>query len=337
MTENHQYNTPKKGATDWHIPLNENFKLLDNDVEVRDVEANLSEYTPTEGAKFLALDTGVMFVGTGSEWTHFGDIRRVDGNVAVQAEAPSVPEENDLWVDISTPALRYYDGSSWVSVTGSDSSDTSTSDGTGTVEDGERDLTQYDGDVSYYSITSNALSGNGSILAKGVEHEGYRTIVSTSGLTRYPSQADTFQVDVSVDTKNTYGSILFGVQSDLSPWPSYRLRLDTGASPGIEFERVPIDGPVESHNLTGDYNLWDNNYHDNADYEPTVGEKYTVRVDWQTDGTLAVTITDSTGGVLLDATASDSNYTGGGIGFMSSSSWSGQDNNEVRFDNFKIV
>ncbi|MFC4447811.1 hypothetical protein [Halorussus aquaticus] len=68
MTENHGYNTPEEGATDWHVPLNENFERIDGDVEIRDTEENLSEYTPKAGTKFLATDTENEYLGDGSEW-----------------------------------------------------------------------------------------------------------------------------------------------------------------------------------------------------------------------------------------------------------------------------
>ncbi|WP_276253291.1 polysaccharide lyase [Halomontanus rarus] len=68
MTDNHNYNTPDKGSTDWHIPLNDNFKRLDTGVEIRDEEANIENYSPKSGAKFLAVDTGVRYIGDGSSW-----------------------------------------------------------------------------------------------------------------------------------------------------------------------------------------------------------------------------------------------------------------------------
>jgi hypothetical protein len=68
VTENHGYNTPREGATDWHIPLNENFEQIDRDVEIRDTEAKRSEYAPRAGAKFLATDTENEYLGDGSEW-----------------------------------------------------------------------------------------------------------------------------------------------------------------------------------------------------------------------------------------------------------------------------
>jgi hypothetical protein len=69
MTENHEYQTPSKGANDWHVPINENFAALDSDVEIRDAAQNRSQYEPKEGAKFLATDSGERFIGDGSQWT----------------------------------------------------------------------------------------------------------------------------------------------------------------------------------------------------------------------------------------------------------------------------
>lgn len=68
MTENHNYNTPRKGAADWHAPLNDNFERLDDDVEVRDREANRGDYLAKAGAKFFATDTGATYIGDGTNW-----------------------------------------------------------------------------------------------------------------------------------------------------------------------------------------------------------------------------------------------------------------------------
>ncbi len=68
QTDNHDYATPAAGTEDWHVPLNENFESLDVDVEVRDVAENREDYEPDEGAKFLELDTGIVYVGDGDEW-----------------------------------------------------------------------------------------------------------------------------------------------------------------------------------------------------------------------------------------------------------------------------
>jgi hypothetical protein len=69
-----RYNTPAEGSLDWHVPLNENFDRLATDVEFRDAESNRDQYQPTEGAKFLATDTGAVYTGDGSQWNYLGDI-----------------------------------------------------------------------------------------------------------------------------------------------------------------------------------------------------------------------------------------------------------------------
>ncbi|MFB6105947.1 MAG: hypothetical protein ABEJ70_03145 [Halobacteriaceae archaeon] len=74
MTQNHQYNTPSEGTLNWDVPLNANFAALDTDVELRDVAANRTNYTPKDGAKFLATDTGTVYIGDGSSWNALGSL-----------------------------------------------------------------------------------------------------------------------------------------------------------------------------------------------------------------------------------------------------------------------
>jgi len=334
MTENHGYNTPAEGSTNWDVPLNENFATLDADVEVRDAEANRGNYAPRSEAKFLATDTGAVYIGDGDAWNHLGDVKHLDAGVYVQSGAPSSPATDDLWIDTDDAALAFYDGSSWVTVGGS--TDTSGSSSP-IVEDGEGDLSAYTGDASYYGITSEAISGSGSVVAVDAEKGGYRTIVSTSGLANYPQAGDTFQFQVAVDTKNTYGGVLWGVQSAESPWPCYRLRLDTGASPGIDFEKITT--AIESSNNPEENKLapW---LHDNEDVRPEPGTAYTVTVEWGTDGLMPFTIEETeTGDLLVEEPSpnSDTEYTGGGVGFMSSRSWDGQDQAEARFDGYELI
>jgi len=68
MTDNHDYNTPASGSADWDVPLNTNFQNLDTDVEIRDTDANKSNYTPKDGALYRATDTGGVYLGDGSSW-----------------------------------------------------------------------------------------------------------------------------------------------------------------------------------------------------------------------------------------------------------------------------
>lgn len=69
-TPNHNYEQPNKGTSDWNVPLNDNFGELDTDVEIRDTNANRTQYTAKPGAKFFATDTGDIYLGVGGNWNH---------------------------------------------------------------------------------------------------------------------------------------------------------------------------------------------------------------------------------------------------------------------------
>ena len=94
MTDNHDLNTPAKGATDWHIPLNDNFERLDTDVEVRDRESNRGDYTPKAGAKFFATDTGATFVGDGGTWNRLAATGSDPAFDSVQVSKPPARSED---------------------------------------------------------------------------------------------------------------------------------------------------------------------------------------------------------------------------------------------------
>jgi hypothetical protein len=68
QTPNHGYNVPNEGEKDWHKPLNANFRQYDTDIEIRDTASNRGNYTPKQGAKFFATDTGTVYLGNGSSW-----------------------------------------------------------------------------------------------------------------------------------------------------------------------------------------------------------------------------------------------------------------------------
>ncbi|WP_224447678.1 polysaccharide lyase [Haloprofundus salilacus] len=115
MTKNHGYNTPKKGSADWNVPLNENFKKIDNDVEIRDTESNLDQYEPEAGTKFLATDTGNRYLGDGDEWTLAPlPERGTVGNLTAQnrfrvptrTEDPENAVVGDLWLRTDENSLK---------------------------------------------------------------------------------------------------------------------------------------------------------------------------------------------------------------------------------------
>ncbi|SFG72804.1 hypothetical protein SAMN04488063_2804 [Halopelagius inordinatus] len=106
MTDNHNYSLPEKGATDWHVPLNENFEKIDTDVEIRDVEGNTAEYTPKEGAKFLATDTGRRFLGDGEQWVEATPQPRQDFAVESTTNDPTDGETGRIWYRSDTDTLK---------------------------------------------------------------------------------------------------------------------------------------------------------------------------------------------------------------------------------------
>lgn len=69
VTENHGYNVPEQGSYDdqWHIPLNENFRMLDVDVVLRGLDSQ-KPGAGQEGRIYNAIDTNVVYHDTGTEW-----------------------------------------------------------------------------------------------------------------------------------------------------------------------------------------------------------------------------------------------------------------------------
>jgi len=147
-----RYNTPEKGTVDWHEPLNENFELLDQHVEVRDTESNLGNYAPEAGAKFLATDTGRRFIGDGSQW------RDASLTVPSVASDPTDPTEGQLWYNTEDNTLRASTADGIVDVATADD-ETGDSDDIG--EDDDSSSTYYDGATVYtsdYSSLSDAVA-----------------------------------------------------------------------------------------------------------------------------------------------------------------------------------
>lgn len=97
-TPNHDYNTPEKGTQDWHQPLNNNFSMLDTDMEIRDLGQNLPDYEPKAGAKFFGTDTGSVFVGDGSQWNFVGQLPQQE--IYVQSEEPTNAREGAIWIQV---------------------------------------------------------------------------------------------------------------------------------------------------------------------------------------------------------------------------------------------
>lgn len=65
-TPNHQLNTYEQGDSNWEHSTD--METIEERLVIRDVEANLSNYTPHSGATFIATDSGAVFDGDGASW-----------------------------------------------------------------------------------------------------------------------------------------------------------------------------------------------------------------------------------------------------------------------------
>lgn len=68
-TNNHDYNVPNKGAYDgeWYKPLNENFRMIDEDMPMRGVERSRPGAGDI-GRLYVATDSEVIYHDTGDGW-----------------------------------------------------------------------------------------------------------------------------------------------------------------------------------------------------------------------------------------------------------------------------
>lgn len=106
-TPNHELHRPDRGSKNWHVPINENFGEIDARIEIRDEAGNRTEYSPSNGTKFLATDTGAVYVGDGTQWVQAGTISGSPGGVmAAPGEVQSVIDEFTPGHEWGTQAVR---------------------------------------------------------------------------------------------------------------------------------------------------------------------------------------------------------------------------------------
>jgi len=74
-TEQHEWPTPAEDDRDYVATFNEFFDQLDTAVEIRDTDANKSQYAPQDGGKYIATDTGKIYLGNGNTWNHVSTLR----------------------------------------------------------------------------------------------------------------------------------------------------------------------------------------------------------------------------------------------------------------------
>lgn len=166
MTDNHGFDTPEQGTSDWAAPLNRNFERLDAAVEVRDQESERDTYQPKTGAKFYAVDTGNVYVGNGSEWTQVpvadhdhqqlavGDSLRLP----VKDSDPDSPSAGEVWFrrDAGEIRVQTADGTQTLGGSTTTTSDTSGASYDVTEPFDDSSWVNTFGDVWDYGVDSNS-------------------------------------------------------------------------------------------------------------------------------------------------------------------------------------
>jgi len=170
-------------------------------------------------------------------------------------------------------------------------------------EDGN--IVEYGGSTnSFTTTTNNPIEGNTSLIFNdfGV---GRRSMISTSGLDNIPVAGQAFSVKTRASQyANNQSYLCFGASADMVP-------LDAGDGYYIllEYNTSNLELNVQENGNNTVIDETGINYSD--------GETLTTEVDWGSNGSFSVTVSDS-GGTLATLSGSDSRYSSGGFGFAGS-------------------
>lgn len=179
-----------------------------------------------------------------------------------------------------------------------------------------------DNDKKEYNVTSG---GDGSSIVSSpvfsgsyaLSMNGYfdlfanaTTIQSSSGLENYPSAGDTisyyFRYSSSVfddpDSSTTDPSSFLFADQDSSTEDSQRYEVSLRGY-SLKLRRRNSDGTIT---VLADTSI-----------STSAGVWYFLEINWGSNGSFTVTISDTDGNQIGEVTANDSNYSSGGIGFQS--------------------
>lgn len=163
----------------------------------------------------------------------------------------------------------------------------------------DTDFSEYSNDTDNYS-RDGTRSQDGSYSAyteTGVNSVIANSIISTSGLSNYPSQGDVFHCWLYYDDSNGIPGVLFGVQ-DIDNL--YFVRQSDNGGFSIFKRDAGSNTELAQEGAANENGQW-------LEFE----------VDWQSDGTISFDVKDTNGNSVdagLPVTATDTTYTSGGIG-----------------------
>ncbi len=167
------------------------------------------------------------------------------------------------------------------------------------------DITEYSGQTTLFN-TGTDFNFDGTY---GLDNFG-NTLgrANTGGIYRFDqtvSQGETFRfmqyVDTSAATDETCTK--FAIQGTSVPNDNYAICLELPGTDHISLVRNVVDNEASADAIVSSSTV------------TLATGWYEVEVDWGTDDSFAVTMTDSTNSVVASFSTSDSNYTSGGIGF----------------------
>jgi len=154
----------------------------------------------------------------------------------------------------------------------------------------------YGGDIESYSRQPTVVADGNQAL----EGTSSGIISSTSGLNRYPDRGTKFAYNVRATSDRFSASLIFGTQNETATPAGYSVEINWGNSA----VRIGV--------LDGSGNI---NIISTGSNDYVTDEWYRVEIDWATDGTITVTVFNSTDTQVDSASATDTSYIGGGIGW----------------------
>jgi hypothetical protein len=161
-------------------------------------------------------------------------------------------------------------------------------------EDG--DITEYGGDTGNFAVVQSPVQNGSNALES---QTGGAVISSTTGLSTYPGQGDTFRFYCQNPSSGGRIYTYFGTQSESNTPAGYRI----GVRPGIDDFLLQRNDGSGGSTVLGSTSV-----------SLSTGVWYRVNVTWQTDGTIDATLFDS-GSQIANISTTDTTYTDGGIGF----------------------
>lgn len=165
----------------------------------------------------------------------------------------------------------------------------------------DNDIAEYAGDTGQFSVQTGIVKGGSYALQMDTGGVAYH-ISSTAGLPNYPTQGDTIRVWGRLTGSNDQLAFTFGEQSETGE--------GTQSGYAVQFDKFDTKVTLRRY---------DNGSNTTLDALANPGLNldawYEIKIEWGTDDVIAVTILDDTNTSIGSLTATDANYTSGGVGW----------------------